>query len=267
MDATTVLAAASSAFEATADSLTALVRALPDTRAPIPDSQWSVREATVHLVNDARLYTELASGAPSPIPTMQKKKHEVYIAHLLADIAEDDPMVLGDLMTGSAEKFLAATAGRPGDQEVIFHADLRFDLAHLMCVALGEELIHGYDIARAVGRPWPIDPGHALLVLYGYGPTYPLCVHPQTTAGLNAAYGIELRGADAFTIRFVDGEYSVEPPNSGPVDCTISADPVAFLLVGTGRLSQWEAIALGLLTGGGPKPELALGFNDLFVYP
>ena len=38
------------------------------------------------------------------------------------------------------------------------------------------------------------------------------------------------------------------PAGSAPVDCVISADPVAFLLVGLGRITQWEAIALGLLS-------------------
>jgi hypothetical protein len=67
--------------------------------------------------------------------------------------------------------------------------------------------------------------------------------------------------------RFIDGEYRLEPADAGPVDCTISADPVAYLLVGAGRLSLWSAIALGLISAGGPRPELALRFNDLFIYP
>ncbi|MGH9035636.1 MAG: maleylpyruvate isomerase family mycothiol-dependent enzyme, partial [Acidimicrobiia bacterium] len=67
--------------------------------------------------------------------------------------------------------------------------------------------------------------------------------------------------------RFIDGLYRVEPADSGPVDGTISADPVAFLLVGSGRLNPVAAVALGLLSTGGEHPELALGFNQLFVYP
>jgi hypothetical protein len=68
-------------------------------------------------------------------------------------------------------------------------------------------------------------------------------------------------------VRFVDGEYRLEGAGSGPVDTTISADPVAFLMVGSGRLSVSGAIALGLLTVGGDRPELAVGFPDLFLYP
>lgn len=44
------------------------------------------------------------------------------------------------------------------------------DLARLVCIIVGEHLIHGYDIATADGHPWPIEPDHAKLVLYGYGP-------------------------------------------------------------------------------------------------
>ena len=51
------------------------------------------------------------------------------------------------------------------------------------------------------------------------------------------------------------------------MDCELSVDPVAFLLVGTGRMSRYEAVALGLLSLGGAKPEMALGLPDLFVYP
>jgi hypothetical protein len=51
------------------------------------------------------------------------------------------------------------------------------------------------------------------------------------------------------------------------VDCTITADPVAFLLVDSGRMSQWAAIAVGLMKADGNRPELALRFNNLFLFP
>ena len=51
-------------------------------------------------------------------------------------------------------------------------------------------------------------------------------------------------------VRFVDGEYRAEPAGGPPADCIISADPTAYLLVGTGRLSLGSAI-LGLLSAGG----------------
>ena len=148
-----------------------------------------------------------------------------------------------------------------------YHGGSTYHLGGLACILLGEQVIHGYDMATALGQPWPIDPAHAQLVLYGYGPIYGLVLNPETTAGLCAAYGIEMRGGGSLTIRFVDGCYELIEGITGPVDCELSVDPVAFLLVGTGRMSRYEAVALGLLSLGGAKPEMALGLPDLFVYP
>jgi hypothetical protein len=47
----------------------------------------------------------------------------------------------------------------------------------------------------------------------------------------------------------------------------LSADPVAFLMVGSGRLSRYEAVALGAMTVGGNRPDLAFDFPTLFAYP
>jgi hypothetical protein len=56
-------------------------------------------------------------------------------------------------------------------------------------------------------------------------------------------------------------------PAGGEVDATLSADPVAFLMVGSGRLSRYEAVALGAMTVGGNRPDLAFDFPTLFAYP
>ena len=70
-----------------------------------------------------------------------------------------------------------------------------------------------------------------------------------------------------FTLRFTAGRCTIEPADSAAVDCTISVDPAALLLVGSGRLSQSEAIALGLWRTEGSRPEPFLRFTELFAYP
>lgn len=105
-----------------------------------------------------------------------------------------------------------------------------------------------------------------MLILTSYAPLFPLCLNARTTAGHSAAYRVELDGADPFTARFRDGELHMEAVDE-TADCVVAADPVAFLLVGTGRLSRWAAIALGRLRPGGARPDLAVGFPGLFVFP
>jgi len=269
MDPSDLLAEARSALVTTAGRVADLCRALPSADAPIPDSDWCIREAAVHLVYMADVYTEIVTGTPGPIAGFDVATVDRRNADRNADIPESDPGKLAGMILDSTRRFADATAGRPGTDTVRYveFSPTDIDLATAAGILLGEFVLHGYDIATATGQPWPIAPSDALLVLSGFAPVFGMVTNPEATKGHTAGYGVELRGGPRFTIRFTDGVYRLEPPDSGPVDCTVSADPVAFLLVGTGRLTQWEAIALGLLGAGGDRPELALGFTSLFVYP
>ncbi len=185
---------------------------------------------------------------------------------MIADFPEGDPAKLSRLLLDAEEGFLEATADRPGDSPITY-AGLPFTLALLACSLLGDQMLHGYEMAAGIGRPWPIDPADALLVLNGHLTLFGAMLHPERTKSLNAAIGIELRGGPVVTVRFTDGVYCLEDGSAGPVDATMSADPVAFLMIESGRLSRYEAVALGLLTVGGDRPDLALRFFDLIVYP
>jgi putative sterol carrier protein len=50
-------------------------------------------------------------------------------------------------------------------------------------------------------------------------------------------------------------------------DCTITADPVAFLLLGYGRITQLSPVLRGQLRPGGRKPWLAMKFGTLLFSP
>lgn len=267
MDPTTILAAARLALEETAGRVATMVRALPDLEAPLANSDhWTVREAAIHLSNYGGIYADIAQGMVSPVRALNRENLLVENDMRIADVPETDPANVAALLLESVEILLDGTASLPAEQPVVFHGGTPLDVAGLVSIMLGEHTLHGYDIAQTVGVPWPVDPTHAQLVLYGYAPCFGPIVNPKTAQGLDAGFGIEIRGGVAFTVRFIDGVYGVEAP--GPaVDCTISADPAAFLLVGSGRLDLWSAIALGLLTPGGADPKLALGFPDLFVFP
>jgi uncharacterized protein (TIGR03083 family) len=267
MDPDDILAQARIALATLSAHTTDLLRSVPHSAAAIPGARWSVREAAVHLVNLAAVNTDVAVGLPSPRLSLGSEAVALDNDRRIADVPEADPEKLARLVAEAIDRFLDVTADRPGDQEVTFHCGLRINLASLACVELGEVALHGYDMASAVGFPWPIDPVHAQLILAGYGPCFGEVVNHERAQALTAGFAIELRDGPSFTVRFVEGVYSVEPPDSGPVNCNISADPVAFLMVGSGRLSPRAAGALGLMTVSGDNPELGLGFSDLFLYP
>jgi uncharacterized protein (TIGR03083 family) len=267
MDATELLSRTRAAMVGATQRVADLMASIPDPLALAPNSPWTVRDFAAHLILAGGQYTDMAHGVPSPYQSVEPTYLHAEFTRRQADITETDPTKLSRLFVDAMEGFLDATSDIPGDTPVIMHGQNPHTAAGMAGILLGEELLHGYDIATAIGRPWPIDPADTELVLAGYAPVFGWVVNPDTTRGLSAGVGIELRGLGEMTVRFTDGVFGLEEGGAAPVDATISADPVAFLLVGTNRLSRHQAIALGLLSVGGNQPDLAMGFPDLFLYP
>ena len=88
----------------------------------------------------------------------------------------------------------------------------------------------------------------------------------QEKAG-NARFEVNLRGDGRVCMVFTDGSFSVESTPQGPVDCHLSVDPAAFLLVAWGRISQWSAIPKGQLLAWGRKPWLGLQMRSWLRNP
>jgi hypothetical protein len=92
-------------------------------------------------------------------------------------------------------------------------------------------------------------------------------VDKEAAAGVKARFDLRLRGQWQLHFVFDDGELSIEQPTNQPVDVHISADPVAFMLVGYGRIPQWGPLLKGQLMSWGRKPWLALRFGKFLRNP
>jgi len=263
MEPTEILAAAREGLTAMGERYARLVEDLEDTSIPIPDSEWTVREAAVHVAGGPRRYAALATGEVdlSAVPA-DKEVLAARMRSILADNPETDPQRLADQVREGYGVLMEVIATIPADQPIAYYAGL-----NIASIILGEPILHGYDIATAVGVPWPIDPEYAAVAIGGYQRVgYSAIFRPAASAGLEATYRVEVAGTDPFHARVADGTYT-EPEAPGSIDCVISADPVTALLVITGRLKQWPAIALGRLKFTGDRPELGPRFADLFVFP
>ncbi len=244
--------------------LAELLVTAPDLSVLARASKWTVREMAVHIGAGARAFADLALEPHPSLPGMADLSAE--IERRMADVSETDPGKLAGLTQDAIEDFVDAWVDRPADFPIDW-GGCPITAASLAGVVLGEVVMHGYDIAYGLGRPWPIDPGHAGLILGAYGPLFPICVNPERAAGHSASYSLDLGEGPIVTLRFTDGVLGLEPPGMGPVDVTICSDPVTFLMVADGRLSRYEAIALGRMSATGDRPELAVGFKDLFYDP
>jgi uncharacterized protein (TIGR03083 family) len=244
-----------------------LIEGLEDGSIPVPGSEWTIREAAVHVSGGPLRYGAVVTGDVdlSNVP-VDKKVLDARMRSLIADNAETDLKRLADETRDSIEHFLKVTDGLPPDHPIAYYAGLRPTFAEMVPLLLGEPLVHGYDIAIVAGRPWPIDPRYAALVVGGYRVLSPVLFQPAAAAGLEATYRIDVPGTEPFVVRIEGADYE-ELPGVTYADCLISMDPVTALLTATGRLSQWPAIALGRLTFSGDRAEVGPRFFDLFVFP
>jgi hypothetical protein len=134
-------------------------------------------------------------------------------------------------------------------------------------------LVHGDDIARAERRTWRIDPSHAGLALRGFilpvlerGDPHAL-VDQERAARFAARWDIRWRGQGRVIFALDRGELHVEPPAGRRVDCRISADPGAFLLIFFGRREVWSSVARGRMLPWGRRPWLVATLRALMRNP
>jgi len=258
------LTAARAAVEVAARQAADLVRSLPNPSGRVPGLDWTVGQTAAHLVAAARVYPRYATGQVTPEATIDLAEGNL---NRIAQVSEHGLAELADLLVAETQRLLEQTADLAPDHRVAFYGGTTLELAAQIGILLGEYLVHGLDLARSAGRPWPIDPGHARLAIAGATALLARYVDPDAARGVTVGYDVRIRGGPRFSLRVTHGAATVESGSVGPVDCHISADPVAFLIVAYGRGSPWPPILGGKITAWGRKPWRALGFTRLLVNP
>ncbi|MEU9992639.1 maleylpyruvate isomerase family mycothiol-dependent enzyme [Streptomyces sp. NPDC048045] len=252
----------------------ALLRTVPAPGARVPGLDWTVAETAAHLVAEVRHYSGFAAGtaraqdvlrtldvAPGAAPG---EVNAAANARALTEFTERDPDVLADALEAGVEEFASAAAGRSPEEPIPTTNGLTMTVPVMTAALLGEQLVHGLDIARAARAPWRIERRAAQLVVEGVLAMAAGYVDRRRTAGMRVSYELRFRGGPRHRFVVRDGTARVTPAGD-PVDCVIIADPVAFLLVGYGRTGQWGQVLRGRLVAGGRRPWLGLRFAGLLT--
>lgn len=272
LDLAQARATLTAATERTAD----LLDSIPDGAVAVAGSAWTVGEVGAHLVGVLTGFTAALQGDFDPVPAdlpdsaTFRDRLSVVTAGTLEAVPERETTVLATLLADASRAFLAASAaGSSADlvRTPWYGPTASVSLGATTCLLVGEQLVHGYDIAKTLGRPWPISPADALLSMGHAEAILPLAVNPETARGHTACYELRPRGGIPLLVRFRDGVATVEPPGSHAVDCHLWADPVDLMLVVYGRVSHWGPMIRGRLRAWGRKPWLALRFKNLFFNP
>jgi hypothetical protein len=252
----------------TADTAADLVEGIEDLRAPVPGSDWSAAEAATHLILVLRAF---AAGMEGRLDAWGTPQGEA-IVQALADIG--DPLNAASMarqLREAAQTFDHAAVSRPPDHVFAtpwYEIDKTNLVGTMTCLVLGEVVLHGHDIATAVGRAWPIDPEDSRRIISGVFPVKALAlVNPDTAGDVRATYELHVDGGPDFVVRFHDGTVTVEPGGSCAVDCHLGGDPGAILFLGYGRADPHDLFAQGRLRAWGDDPSLGLTFSTLLKKP
>lgn len=266
--------AARTALAAAVGRSAELWRRVENPDAHVPGLSWSAAETAAHVVGDLREYTraltdyvhgtaaaDVGNGSPARLRTAVNDHH-------LTVVPERDMIRLADLLEDAAASYLTAAAELGvADRATIATPDgLALEPAVMTCLLLGEQVVHGLDIARSAGQRWPISRDDALFVIPAMMTLAPSYLRPSRSKGLHVSFELRMRGGNRYRFTVDDGT-GVLSAAGGRADCVITADPVAFLLLGFGRIPQWSPVLRGQLRAGGRKPWLAARFGSLLASP
>ncbi|MGW7578312.1 maleylpyruvate isomerase family mycothiol-dependent enzyme [Streptomyces sp. NPDC054765] len=254
------------AIRDTAEEIAALLRPGADMELPVPRSEWNVGEAAAHLAQANELMADIAAGHARRYGDGTPQSLAAANERALAEFDERGAEPLAAMIVAQAGAYLKAWDEGTTETTVVT------PLGPMGPDVLGSYLLthmlgHGYDLARALGRPHMIDRARVELTLPFLITAMPRVTDTARTAGLTARYTIRLWGGARFGVTLTNGVVSVgaQPPTRP--DCTILIEPVTFLLMALGRRDQWSALTRGRILVRGRKPWLAPRFPALFKAP
>jgi len=231
---------------------------------PVSGLAWAVAEVAAHLVallNQSAAYTSgardgAAERAALPPSGNAAERLALGNARELEVLAERRIPVLRRLLAAAVDEYATAISGRGGDGpiETLLGQE---DPAAMTAGLVGEQLVHGFDLARALGRPAAIDPDAARLALAGSAPLLPYFVDAEAIRDVSARIEIRIAGGSRFALVLERGRAAVEPAD-GRCDCWIRVEPVPYLLLAFGRIGRVRPLLRRQVRSGGRRPWIAM---------
>lgn len=244
------------AAKAFADQLTAI----DDTGVRVPNLEWSVADLTAHLIALPAFYREQTEldkpfEPPSDWPA--------FSLSVRAGITETNQHELARMLLAETDILLQDAGDDPHAPRTLYNQETT--AANVAAGFLGELLLHGMDLAALTGAAVQLNTRQANAIIAQQMALAPSFVDRERARKCPGTYHLRFRGGDEFTYKMEDGLLCVEPGRPDRADCHMIADPVAFVLVSLGRMSQVKAGLTGKIIGYGRKPWLLLPLGKVRV--
>ena len=188
---------AADALERAIPRVTALLRDAPYGAQRVPHLEWTIAETAAHLWSGVTMCAGLLEGGSHPWPDIDSRAETN--AAIIAEIQERDPTALAALIERDAPPMAAAFRAY-GAKLITYLFGTPASATTALAGIATEFLIHGWDIAQAVGVPWPITPADAIVITRAGCEVWPSSSRPgqRTSKELTRSHCAEvppLRGA------------------------------------------------------------------------
>jgi uncharacterized protein (TIGR03083 family) len=235
-----------------------------DPQARIPGGDWNVAQLGAHMVSITHRYRQVIRGedfrramSVSDMDAINQAEMESLVAPV-PELA-DQIGVLADEMDDWFD-------AHPDDPELVeFHGGAMISGLTAQTNWLGELVMHGADVARAVKAPFTMDERDMLLVARGmmeYGHGF---LRPDVSPATNVCVALKIPGAQPYLIHIHDGiaEFRARTVDDRPhAVMRVRASTLTELLYK--RIGQVTAARQGLFIVGGRRPWVALKLASYF---
>ena len=185
------------ALRAAAGRTADLLRHVDGAGAPVPGLTWTAAETAAHVVGELRDYAQALTRHTNGYITHANRPMEspsrmsaVVNARQLTEVPERDVSRLADMVEEAAMAYLAAATAADEAAAIPAANGLVLSPSTMTSLLLGEQVVHGLDIARAAKVQWHIDPRDALMILPGVLTVAP---HYLRRSAVTARVSFELR--------------------------------------------------------------------------
>jgi hypothetical protein len=232
-----------------------------DPHARVPGLDWTVHQVVAHMLSVAHRYQAVAEGRDFRRATYPRELDEINRTELdvlMAPIPE-----IADQIIGLAPVMDALFDTGSNDRVYEAHCGAFLDGIAAQTNWLGELILHGRDVARAIGAPWEIDERDMLLIARGLiliqfaeGPGY---LRARLPAGTDVCVAFKLPGARPYLIHVHDGAIELRELRSTDRPDAILGAPASTLCdMMYQRIGTVTAARRGLMIVGGCRPWKAL---------
>lgn len=226
---------------------------------PIPHLEWNVGQLGKHILGGLRAYRAAALESTEVWTDFETGSEQN--ARMLEAVPEQGTDAIAAVIPGAARDLHDAWRSR-GNDLITWSGGLKMDTKTAAGVLISDLLIHGWDLSRALKRPWTIDRSDALDAIEASLPLASNFVAHEAAA-FTGTYEIRFRGNGRRVLAFDRGSLTIGEDPDARVDCRLSADPRAFLLASYGRVPVLRTAVTGGIVAFGKKPWLGFKFKSL----